>query len=566
MRSSKLLSALTLAAGLLVFAAAADAAGKKDKEVQKLLTQAMDEDYLNVEFDKAETKLKKAVDTCKEKDACSPELLAKVHVALGTVHGVGQQKLDAAKADLVNALKADANATLIDGLTTPELETKFKEAKAEVGGSASGGSGGEGATGGEGGKGGEGGAPAVASDFPHTPVPEQQVNNQVPIFAEIGEDVGATKVTVRYKAYGGTKWETLVLDKIEGGFGGWVPCDAVTSAGELKYFIIASDESGTPIATAGSMKTPFKVAIKNKIKGDKPELPGKPTPKACVDKAAMCAVPGTPGCEDVNIGKPVDAICDATAECQKGLACVSGICTPDGSSTPTGGTHHMISLGAQIDVAYVSSGENVCSGSGSASYICVNPADGSQFFGSAADVNGTNGINGGLAFGGVRILAGYDYFFPFGLGLGGRIGYAIGGPNLDSETFPRPEGSEVPAGNSFFPLHIEGRISWKFLKPNPEAGDFAPHAFIGAGGGQVNASVPVTVCDTTADPGSTEECPGQTTVDAYQLSGLTFFTFGGGITYMFVKNFGINAEAKFMVLFPTVGFTISPTISPVVAF
>ena len=55
-------------------------------------------------------------------------------------------------------------------------------------------------------------------------------------------------------------------------------------------------------------------------------------------------------------------------------------------------------------------------------------------------------------------------------------------------------------------------------------------------------------------------------VDAYQLAGLTFVTFGGGVSYMFHRHFGISGELKFMVLFPTVGFTISPTIAPVIAF
>jgi hypothetical protein len=577
-RSSKSLFALTIAAGLALFAAGADAAGKKDKDVQKLLTQAMDEDYLNVEFDKAEGKLKKAVETCtKEKDACSPELLGKVHIGLATVHGVGQQKLDVAKADLVAALKADPKAALLEGLTTPELEAKFKEAQAEVGG---GGTGGGGTAGG--GTGGDTAAP-VASDFPHTPVAEQAVNTPVPVFAEVGDDMGAAKVIARYKPYGGTKWETLVLEKMEGGFGGVVPCDAVTSTGELRYFIIASDEGGTPIATAGSMKAPFKVTIKNKITGDKPSLPGKEPPKKC--SVVEDCPPGLPGCKGDGSGKPVDAICDATPECAKGLICASGVCTPgegnDGPDTggTTDGTQHLLSVGVQVDIAYVSSGENVCSGESSASYVCMLPDTdpSTQFFGVPAGLNGTNAINGGLAYGGTRVFVGYDYFFKFGLGLGARVGYAIGGPypcTPGEEGCPAiPDGSGTPAANSFFPAHLEARASWKFLNPNPKGGDFAPHVFIGGGGAQVNSSVPVTVCDQLLGENeeASESCAEggpavERRVDAYQLAGLTFVTFGGGVSYMFHRHFGISGELKFMVLFPTVGFTISPTIAPVVAF
>lgn len=570
MRSSKLFFAFSVAVGLATLAAGADAAGKKDKDVQKLLTQAIDEDYLGTEYDKAETKLSKAVETCtKAADACSPDLLAKVYVARATVRWVGKAQEKEAKADLALAVKADANVALMEGLSTPELETAFKEAKDAASGSAGGG-GSTGTGGGGTAGGGTGGETPVASDFPHTPVGEQAIHTPVPVFAEIGDDLGATKVIVRYKAYGAEKWETLTLEKMAGGFGGLIPCEAVTTRGDLRYFIIASDESGTPIATAGSMKAPFKVAIKSKIEGDKPALPDRDPPKRC--QAAEDCPPGLPGCGGTDGGKPLDAICDATPECAKGLICLNGVCAPGGEDPegPSTGTQHVISLGAQIDIAYVGTGDNVCSGSNSLSYVCMQQDSNNQFFGVPTDASGQNDISGGLAFGGARIFLGYDYFFDFGLGLGARVGYAFGGPYPctpgEEGCDDIPEDSETPPGNSFFPAHLEARVSWKFLKPNPDKGDFAPHVFIGGGGAQVNAKVPVTVCDSLEGGDPDASCPGQKTVDAYQLAGLTFVTFGGGVTYMFIRNFGISADLKFMVLFPTVGFTISPTVSPVVAF
>ena len=566
MRSSSKFFALIFAAGLATLAGGAEAAGKKDKDVQKLIDQAMDGDYLATEFDKAEQKLKRALDTCnKDSDSCSPELVGKVHVALATVHG-GQQKLDVAKGDLINALKADPAAELIADYTTPELEAKFKEAKAEVGG----GTGGEtGSGGGDGGKGG-GTAPPVAGDFDHTPIAESPINTPVPVFAEVPDELGATKVIARYKPYGGAKWESITLEKMEGGFGGLIPCDAVTGAGELRYFISASDESGV-LAAAGSLKTPFKVSIKRKITGDLPTLPGQDPPKKCAAKEDC--PPGLAGCAGSADGKPLDAICDATPECATGLICLNGVCAPGGEAPPgeKKGTQHVLSLGLQIDAAYVSDGSNVCSASSSASYICTHAEgdlEGQQFFGAPSEVQGTNGISGGLAFSGIRILAGYDYFFDFGsaggLGLGARVGYSVSGPTLGDEE--PAEGNGYPKGRSYLPFHGEARASWKFLHPNPEAGDFAPHAFVGGGYGQANASVPVTVCDELAEPGDNADCPGLTRVNAYQLAGLGFITFGGGVTYMIVRNFGVSAEVKFQVFVPTVGFTLSPTIAPVVAF
>ena len=61
-------------------------------------------------------------------------------------------------------------------------------------------------------------------------------------------------------------------------------------------------------------------------------------------------------------------------------------------------------------------------------------------------------------------------------------------------------------------------------------------------------------------------CPGNTKVDAYQVTGLGFVDFGGGATYWIVDNFGIAAELKFMIMLPTTGFVISPTLVPTLAF
>ncbi len=45
------------------------------------------------------------------------ELLGKIHIALGTVHGVGMSKMDDAKADFADALKVDPKAALDPSLT-----------------------------------------------------------------------------------------------------------------------------------------------------------------------------------------------------------------------------------------------------------------------------------------------------------------------------------------------------------------------------------------------------------------------------------------------------------------
>jgi hypothetical protein len=570
-RSLKTLSTWTLALAVGFAASSSLAAGKKDKEALKLHDQAMDEDYLSLELDKAEEKLQKALKAC-GKDACSGPVVGKIWVALATVHGVGQQKLDVAKSDLVNALKADPGAKLLDGLSTPELEAKYAEAKSEAGGGGSGDS-----TEPTPPDGGEEPKPQVGGDFNHTPIAESAVHTPVPIFAEIPEELGASKVVLRYKPYGGTKWVSLPLEAMEGGFGGEVPCDAVTTSGELKYYIIGTDDTGTPVATAGSTKNPFKISIKNKISGDAPSLPGKKPPTRC--QAKEDCPPGLPGCAADGGGKAEGALCDSLAECASGLMCSSdGVCVPGegDDSGPSKGGKNLVSIGAQFDLALISSAEGVCNASNSATFTCFRQDSGDQFYGFPANVNGTNGIAGGLGLGSVRLLAGYDRFLLDGLGLavGARVGFALGGspspqtdpPNGDINGDDQPDYAVPPRAKDFLPLHLEGRASYHFLgEGNVEAGQLRPFAFVGGGIAQVNASVPVTVCDQAVE-GASGRCPGETTVDAYQLTGLGFVGFGGGATYMLVDNFGVSAEVKFMIMLPTSGFVIAPVIAPVVAF
>ncbi len=101
---------------------------KKDAPALKLYDQAMDDDYLNVDLDAAEKKLKSALKLC-GKSECSNEVVGKIHMGLATVHGLGQQKLDVAKIDFERALKADPNVSTIEGFSSPKFDAAFKKAK-----------------------------------------------------------------------------------------------------------------------------------------------------------------------------------------------------------------------------------------------------------------------------------------------------------------------------------------------------------------------------------------------------------------------------------------------------
>ena len=119
---------------------AAGAAGDKDKDVLKLHDDAINNDYLNAEIPKAITKLKDALKLCGASN-CTPAVVGKLHMSLGTMYGAGQNKLPEAQAEFELALKADPAAAVDSSLTNPELDKAFAAAKKSVGSAGAGGAG-----------------------------------------------------------------------------------------------------------------------------------------------------------------------------------------------------------------------------------------------------------------------------------------------------------------------------------------------------------------------------------------------------------------------------------------
>ncbi|KYF50648.1 hypothetical protein BE08_07345 [Sorangium cellulosum] len=561
--------------------AAASAAGEKDAEAMKLHNQAMDDDYLSVEFDKAEKKLRDALKRC-ERNACSRPVIGKLHIALGTVYG-GGGKLDQARAEFVLALQADPKAALIDALTTTELAQAFKEAQRDVQSGA--GKQGAGETPGEGGRPGK----QAAGDVPHTPVAEQAVNTPVPVYVEIPEEIDAAKATLRYRPFGSPKWKSLEMPRHGDGFGAEIPCEDVTTTGDIRYFVILRDEAGDPVGTAGSMQAPHRVPIKNEIESA-PSLPDEEPPQRCAAKEDC--PPGLPGCPEAGGtrgDKGWGASCEETVECQSGLVCLNGTCEQGedegggGSAAARKGNRNVIGLWGELDLLLVRGTDYVCSGS-DAAYACFYPnSDGKQFYGEPADLPGTNGVKGGLSPAGGRVMLSYDrqLFADLPLLLGARLGFAFGGSPSSANEPPVWTGDEKQNPHlqalSFLPLHGELRATYFFLGDRiVEKGGFRPYAFVSPIGlAQVNASVPVDVCDRRNEDGSLQDsngsnrCPTDTRfvedLDAFQITGRNFSGLGAGVVYGITPNLGVSAEVKVMLMWPTLGLVFAPTIGPVFA-
>lgn len=572
-RSRRARLAFALASTFVLGApAVASAAGEKDAEAMKLHDQAMDEDYLSVEFDKAERKLKDALRRC-GRNACTKQVVGKLHIALGTVYG-GGGKFDEARAEFVRALRVDPKAALIDALTTTELARTFKEAQKEVAGS-----------GGKPGRGEDSGGAAAEGGIVHTPVAEQAVNTPVPVYVEVPEDIGASKATLRYKPFGAQKWKSLDMEPLGSGFGAEIPCEDVTTTGDIRYYVIVQDEAGDPVATAGSLRAPHRVPIKNEIEQE-PSLPGREPPTRCIAKEDC--PPGLPGCPDGERGDlELGEICEETVECRSGLVCLNGTCEQGGGGrggkdAASKGGRNLISVWGQLDVLLFRTTDYVCSGS-DAAYACFYPnSGGRQFYGEPAEIPGTNGITGGLALAGARAMLSYDrqLFASLPLLAGFRVGYAFGGSPPSSEppmSWGNQENPHLQA-KDFAPLHLELRATYFLLGDRMvEAGGFRPYLFLSPiGYAQVNASVPVDVCDKRTEDGlpyigsGRNRCEQNTRfvggLDAYQITGRNFSGVGAGLTYGITDHVGVSAELKVMLMWPTLGLVFAPTLGPVFAF
>ena len=129
----------------------------------------------------------------------------------------------------------------------------------------------------------------------------------------------------------------------------------------------------------------------------------------------------------------------------------------------------------------------------------------------------------------------YDRTLGTHIELGARVGYAFRG------------GPEVPDGNSFFPAHVEARISYWFGKNPFSSTSFRPYAILGGGLAQYDSKVKVQVYE--RQPRRLHANPSVQCLVAWKKAGTSFVQAGLGALYPFDFKSGILAEAKLMQAF-----------------
>jgi hypothetical protein len=532
-RSTLLAPAVLLAAILGTSLAPRSAlAAPKDAQAEKALKQAMEEDYLETRFDKAEQRLRAAIEACGP-DGCGPKVKARLFIALGTVLGGGKSQLDDARDAFVDALRLDAEAALDPDLIKTEITYAFEKARAEL-------------------KMGTPAAPATVDTLSHTAPPEQQAQTPVPLHVQLPPDLLAKtrKVTVSYLAPGAADWKSLVMKKVgEFGFGINVPCADLGKAGPLQYHLAVTGDGGAVLAEAGSRKAPLTTVMKDKITGEPPRWPGFAPPERCGNKIEA----GPSQCLD-------------DRQCNSGFVCTGGVCAS--KSDGTGGSDrrsNWFTVTFAPDISIVS-GDEVCSAAGQQEdhFVCVRE-DGSRYLGTPATGEGSaNNVNTGLLLSTLRVALAYDRVLLDNVAAGLRVGFAFNGTS--------------DGGASFLPLHLEARASYWFGAKPFESLGARPFLMVSGGLAQVDSKTDVQVLESdatcgvadmgvcaNASPDGVRERQTQT-LTASKQAGQGFVGGGGGITYAPIDAVALHLALRVSVTLPVVTAVFSPEAGASVGF
>jgi hypothetical protein len=557
-----------LVSALLLFAAGRVHAAPRDAAATQKVDEAINKYYLATEFDKAEALLKGVLEACE--DRCSPQVKARAWMYIGVVRGSGRQDMPGTKEAFAQALALDPNVKLDDALATPAVKQAFD---------AAGGSGGGG-----------GAAPAPEAPAPRTSggggggeVPGnmectpnvKQVEMQRPIPVACTTDEPASKVSLRYKAFGAQEWSSVTMTKKGDYWEGSIPCSDTGTTGKLRFYVQAKDKDGEQLDSFGSKKQPAEVKIVSRTSEEPPAFPGQDPPAKCMS-ASECPeeMVGTPACPTAGgpkargnkgWGSPCNTSlecdvgllctpgdngrtcenapkCDSNTDCPADAVCKSGTCdvneeAAEASATPSGPyKKNLVGLHIAADLAWLG-GTDVCA---SKDYSCFY-AGGTPYVGTPQKGN-AGSLNSGFQFGTIRVLGSYERLFTENIGAEGRVGFAFNGG---------PKGKTGPA---FLPLHLEVRGKYWFGKGVASRRGLRP--FVGLGGGiaQVDAKLSVRIYDPKLPMGA--QTP---QLDAYRKLGQAFIGAGGGVMYAFGVNHGLVLNIDLMFMLPATGLVIEPS-------
>ncbi|MDX2051400.1 MAG: hypothetical protein SFV15_03355 [Polyangiaceae bacterium] len=588
----------------------------REKAALQKIDEAINQHYLATEFDKAEAVLTGTIIACDDK--CSPATIAKAWMYVGLVRGSGKQDTQGATEAFTKALAIDGNVALDETLATPEVKATFLAAGGAAAPAAT--TPAPAAT--DAAK-----PPPAAKDEGEgsmvcsPDVREVQTRRAIPM--SCSTDESAARMEIRYKEYGG-KWKTATMQKVGDEFRGLVPCGATKVVGTLNVYVRALDSGDDLVDSLGSKSKPLVFQVAQEVQAEPPSYPGEKPPARCAEEVEC--PPDFPGCGSASKAsssggmcgdKDWGASCAGSGECKCGLLCIDGgcetapSCTTD-SDCPTNvcdagkcaaaldegdeKPYNKNLFGLHIAQDFSSIGGNdVCvadyqaAGGTAEGFSCFQSGSDTPYVGEPFP--GDSNAPSGVVLATTRLLISYDRAFMDHLTLGVRAGYAIGGgPPAGKKDENALAGEGAKLGNPFLPYHAEGR--GVFWIRSLSATGLLPYIHLGGGLAQVDAKLQikgVRDCNQLKDPvndpinkGKNIATPFQKCVngaveanqtaflqsagddvDAYRKMGQGFVTLGGGAMYKLGPRFGLQLNINAMIMLPTSGLVIEPSLGAV---
>lgn len=267
-------------------------------------------------------------------------------------------------------------------------------------------------------------------------------------------------------------------------------------------------------------------ARKQRSGAPEPFEPKEAAPPTLETTGSVDCPPDFPGCEELTSSPPTGPVAEEI-----------DLDMDDVDSGPS----HWLTVAVQQDLLWLSGESGVCLADAPDEFSCYRAGDSYR----EPDLTEGDGgaIEGGFQIATSRLLLGYerDLFLP-GLRVGALVGYALGG------------GPAEPGGSDFLPIHaeVQGRYSFEGLGL-----PVTPFASVSAGVAQVDTSVLTDVVDRNPSPSPGEALVVRSKVTVWKKTGTTFASIGGGASYALSGVGSISAQVKTLLLFPSVGSSLS---------
>lgn len=515
------IAAAGLSIASLLFAPPASALDKRAEAAAKDAIKRTAADFASGDYATAAARLQKAVTTCGTKK-CSPDTRAFVLRDLGTMQFKMGDK-DAAASSFSQALAIDHDIDLGSKYDTPDVRAAWNHAKALASTSP-------------------GAPPAeqpIGGDFSHTPAAEQKVRTPLPVYVEAPDGTDVSKVVVKYKGAGMSDWGKVELTKMGDGWGGTIPCGAVTQ-GELDYWVQGFDASGSPTASSGDPKHPFSVPIRDEITSDPPSLPDKPPPRTC----ASGGDDGGGGGADGEGSEGASSGSSGSSSAKYARYWIGAAAEFELMSMPSANDACVLSTGPNPPPGFPANPANLyCVDATGADFPPRTPA-GAAINSKLKAMPGSAGRSaGGLQPGDIRLMLSLDYALNENFLVGGRFGLVV-------NSYPGSAASQDGRAAGF-KVHVEGRATYLLGSAPLERVGFAPMGIAGLGLGEFDGHVTSVV---TNGPSQSEP------IDIWDTDGPFFMFIGAGARYQFSPR--IAATAALRLNLAVGGNGVLPTFGP----